>query len=66
MTKHVYLDFDGVLSIPWSQPEAPFSDVPQLLEELHESHVVLHLTSFNPRAYLAIKSWGCEGFTDSG
>lgn len=59
---HVYLDFDGVLAIPWSCPEIPFSKVPYLLKQLHKSKVVIHLTSFNPKAYLAIKRWGCDKY----
>ncbi len=51
-------DFDGVLSIPWSQPEKPFEQVPALIRLLHGQGHILTVASYNPRARVAVESWG--------
>jgi hypothetical protein len=53
----IALDFDGVLAQPYTHPEKPYPQVPTLIEELAEKHL-LCVVSYNPRAALAIEAWG--------
>lgn len=60
MTKRLLVfDFDGVLGIKWTMPEEYFPQIPQLLEQLAKDNL-LCVASYNPRAELAIKSWGLD------
>ena len=58
----VFLDFDGVLAIPFNMPEQPYPHIPTLLKYWHDHGVQLHLVSFNPRAWLAVQAWGCAHY----
>ena len=51
-------DFDGVLAIPWTQPEIPFPNVIVFLRDLHSTGKKLCLASYNPAAVRALESWG--------
>ena len=50
-------DFDGVLAIPYTHPEECYSDVVELMTMLKEEYI-LCVASYNPRAEVAIESWG--------
>lgn len=54
MTFVIVLDFDGVLAVPWSNPEALFPQIPTLLGKLRQQHH-LALASFNPRAIRVLR-----------
>jgi hypothetical protein len=57
----VVFDFDGVLAIPWTNPEKPFEIVPTVIKKLSDSgKYFLGVASFNPRAVIAIESWGLK------
>jgi hypothetical protein len=51
----LFLDFDGVLAIPYSQPEVLFPGTEELLRRLAASGMTIAVTSFNPRAYHVLK-----------
>lgn len=53
-------DFDGVLAIPWSKPEKPYVQVTELIRRLHREGYRLSVASYNPRARVAVRSWGLE------
>ena len=56
MTRVFAFDFDGVLAIPYTQPEVLFPGVVPLLRDIAgipDNRVVV--TSFNPRAYHVLK-----------
>ncbi len=56
MTTNVFFfDFDGVLAIPYSQPEVLFAGTEALLRDMRANGHVLLVTSFNPRAYFVLK-----------
>lgn len=54
----IVFDFDGVLAIPWSDPEKPFTQIPSLVRLLHARGYKLSVASYNPRARTAVESWG--------
>lgn len=55
MTTVFAFDFDGVLAIPYSEPEVLFAGTEQLLRQLaRDGHSVI-VTSFNPRAYHVLR-----------
>lgn len=58
----IVFDFDGVLAIPWTNPEKPFAQVPGLIKSLFDKGHRLSVASYNPRARLAIESWGIDGY----
>lgn len=54
-------DFDGVLAIPYTDPEELYPAVDGILRGLHaQGHIVI-VTSFNPRSYYVLKSYLDEG-----
>lgn len=52
------LDFDGVLAVPYTNPEEPYKGVPQLIERLDQKGYILCMASYNPRAIEAVRNWG--------
>lgn len=51
----IVFDFDGVLAVPYTDPEQLFPGVVELLVDLkQQGHTVL-VTSFNPRAYHVLR-----------
>ena len=52
------LDFDGVVAIPWTNPEQHYPQIPDILERLVAAGYVLAIASYNPRAFEAVKRWG--------
>jgi hypothetical protein len=48
-------DFDGVLAIPYTNPEELFPGVHALLEELRTEGHRIAVCSFNPRAYISLE-----------
>lgn len=54
-------DFDGVLAIPYTMPEQCYSGIPNIIKALSEQYI-LAVASYNPRAYMAIKSWNLEQY----
>ena len=57
----IAFDFDGVLAIPYSQPEVLFAGTEALLRELWAMGHTLVVTSFNPRAYVVLRPLVEEG-----
>ena len=56
-------DFDGVLAIPWTDPERPYDGIPAAIEKIHASgDYVLAVASYNPRAHAAIARWGLHKY----
>lgn len=54
-------DFDGVLAIPYSNPEHLYPDAEKILRELHAAGVTVVVASFNPRSYWVLKRLLDEG-----
>jgi trehalose-6-phosphatase len=46
--RRLFLDLDGTLAIPYTNPIRPYDHVVALLHRLHADGVDLHLVSFNP------------------
>jgi hypothetical protein len=61
MAGAIVFDFDGVLAIPYSQPEVLFAGTEALLRSLHAQGHVLAVASFNPRAYHVLRPLIDEG-----
>lgn len=60
----VVVDFDGVIAIPYTDPEMHYPQIPELFANLKKENTTLCLASFNPRAKVAVESWGlAEHFT---
>jgi hypothetical protein len=57
----IAFDFDGVLAIPYSQPEVLFAGTEALLRDLWAMGHTLIVCSFNPRAYAVLKPLMEEG-----
>jgi hypothetical protein len=54
----LFIDFDGVLAIPYSNPEMPVPDLLNTLQTLQkDGRFLLCCASFNPRAFIALKRW---------
>ncbi len=61
-SSHVFaFDFDGVLAIPYSQPEVLFAGTERLLRDLAAAGHPVIVTSFNPRAYHVLRPLLEEG-----
>ena len=50
----IAFDFDGVIAVPWTNPETPFPQVRALLNYLVKNNIKLAVTSFNPNAHTAL------------
>ena len=61
MKRLLVFDFDGVLAIKYSMPEECYQQIPELLKQLSKTHI-LCVASYNPRAQMAIKSWGLDQY----
>lgn len=59
--KLLIFDFDGVLSIPWTRPEVCYSQIPDLIKKLSQTHI-LAMASFNPRAQIALVEWDLDKY----
>ena len=56
-------DFDGVLAIPWTNPERHYDQIPDAIKKIFESgDYVLAVASYNPLAHAAIVRWGLENY----
>jgi hypothetical protein len=60
MVKILFLDFDGVLAIPWTVPPRLYPHTKELLESYHAQGYVLALASFNGGADEALKNHGVD------
>lgn len=60
---HIF-DFDGVLAVPYTQPELLFPGAERLLKQLKEKENIVLVASFNPRAYTVTKHLFDEGVID--
>jgi len=49
-------DFDGVLAIPYTNPEEYYPQIPDIIKSLHTKYI-LCVSSFNPRAKLVLEKW---------
>lgn len=56
------LDFDGVVAIPWTNPEEHYPQIPEAVRMLHAAGYVLCIASYNPRAFEAVKRWGLDKY----
>ncbi len=55
--KLLILDFDGVLAIPYTNPEEPYPQVINQLQTLHARGNILAVASFNPMCLIALERW---------
>ncbi len=58
-------DFDGVLSIPYSEPEQHYPDVPSILKECSK-HAHIAIASYNPVALQVLHNWGLSHLIITG
>ena len=61
MSKLIVFDFDGVLAIPYTNPEKHYEHIPYLIKLL-ASKYILAVASFNPRAINVLKEWGISDY----
>jgi hypothetical protein len=58
-------DFDGVLAIPYTDPEEHFDGIPSLIQECAK-HADLAVASYNPLALRVVSRWGLDRFFVAG
>jgi hydroxymethylpyrimidine pyrophosphatase-like HAD family hydrolase len=58
MSKIIFLDFDGVLAVPWTDPVELYPQVPDILKRLKDKGHILCVTSFNPTAHAELTRHG--------
>ena len=57
----VVFDFDGVLAVPYTDPEQLFPGVAELLVDLKQRGDIVLVSSFNPRAYHVLRTFLEQG-----
>lgn len=54
----LFFDLDGCLAMNYTHPEQHYPSIKHTLQQLHDQGHILCLASFNPRAEIAVESWG--------